>query len=121
MCGGFSLRFLRFLTHRIGEISFDFLLMIEMKARMAELFSIIFLVSRKFFCLRNLVFKNKRLKYFQFQMLRVTLFYLLAFSVFTVFGFLEESEGVIPKDRTCDPEEERAAQSCKNVSSRLSE
>uniref|UniRef100_A0A1I7UWB8 DUF19 domain-containing protein n=1 Tax=Caenorhabditis tropicalis TaxID=1561998 RepID=A0A1I7UWB8_9PELO len=29
-------------------------------------------------------------------------------------AFLEESEGVIPKDRTCDPDEERAAQSCKN-------
>ncbi|KAF1753761.1 hypothetical protein GCK72_020318 [Caenorhabditis remanei] len=47
-------------------------------------------------------------------MLRVTLFYLLMFSISPVFGFLEESEGVIPKDRTCDPEEERAAQSCKN-------
>ncbi|PIC28931.1 hypothetical protein B9Z55_020692 [Caenorhabditis nigoni] len=46
-------------------------------------------------------------------MLRVPLFYLLLLSV-PVFGFLEESEGVIPAERTCNPEEERAAQSCKN-------
>ncbi|CAL2046102.1 unnamed protein product [Caenorhabditis brenneri] len=48
-------------------------------------------------------------------MIRVfSLFLLCIISSHQVSGFLEEAEGVIPKDRTCDPDEERSAQSCKN-------
>lgn len=51
---------------------------------------------------------------FRFQMLRVLT--LILFLVSLSYGFLEEAEGVDPGNRVCDPDEERAAQSCKNVS-----
>ncbi|CAI2355158.1 unnamed protein product [Caenorhabditis sp. 36 PRJEB53466] len=47
-------------------------------------------------------------------MIRLILTVILLLVAPTIYGFLEETEGVEPRPRTCDPDEERAAQSCKN-------